>query len=129
MSDPAEVTLHTLQNGVQVWISENHEEPRVAARIAVRAGAAFDPPEFGGVAHALEHMLANKGSRRLGVLDARAEAPHLARARALARERPWGIPPSVSASLPFCERRSAPPPATPCPTSSSRPSPPWAPGA
>ena len=92
MSGPAEVTLHTLQNGVQVWISENHEEPRVAARIAVRAGAAFDPPEFGGVAHALEHMLANKGSRRLGVLDAQAEAPHLARARALARERALGDP-------------------------------------
>lgn len=92
MSDAAEVTLHTLQNGVQVWISENHEEPRVAARIAVRAGAAFDPPEFGGVAHALEHMLSNKGSRRLGVLDPVAEAPHLARARALARERALGDP-------------------------------------
>ncbi|MCK6524406.1 insulinase family protein [Myxococcota bacterium] len=92
MSDPAEVTRHTLQNGVQVWISENHEEPRVAARVAVRAGAAFDPPGFGGVAHALEHMLSNKGSRRLGVLDPVAEAPHLDRARALARERALGDP-------------------------------------
>jgi predicted Zn-dependent peptidase len=92
MSDPAEVTQTTLQNGVQVWISENHEEPRVAARVVIRAGAAFDPPEFGGVAHALEHMLSNKGSRRLGVLDPVAEAPHLARARSLARERALGDP-------------------------------------
>jgi predicted Zn-dependent peptidase len=68
----------TLDNGLTVWMSADRDEPRVFASVVVRAGAAEDPAETTGVAHYLEHMLANKGTRRLGTLDHAAEAPHLA---------------------------------------------------
>ncbi len=61
-----------------VWISVDRDEPRVWASVVVRAGAAEDPADATGVAHYLEHMLANKGTRRLGTRDHAAEAPHLA---------------------------------------------------
>ena len=46
-------------------------------RVVVRAGAAREPREATGLAHYLEHMLANKGSEELGVVDRKAEEPHL----------------------------------------------------
>jgi predicted Zn-dependent peptidase len=77
------VRIHTLANGLSVYLSENHEEPWVSCRIAVRAGAAHEPDEATGLAHYLEHMLANKGTRSLGTRDANAEQVHLARLREL----------------------------------------------
>jgi predicted Zn-dependent peptidase len=64
-----EVQVHTLANGLTVYLSPNPEEPRIAARVMVRAGAAYDPDDATGSAHLLEHMLANKGTDRLGALD------------------------------------------------------------
>ena len=81
--DPMNVQVHTLANGLTVYLSENHEEARINARIAVRAGAAVDPADATGMAHYLEHMLANKGSQRLGSLDYEAEEVHLDRIREL----------------------------------------------
>jgi len=49
----------------------------VYCRVVVRAGAAREPREATGLAHYLEHMLANKGSEELGVVDRKAEEPHL----------------------------------------------------
>jgi predicted Zn-dependent peptidase len=77
LSDPMGVQVHRLANGLTVYLSENHELPRISARIAVAAGAAEDPPDRTGIAHYLEHMLANKGTRRLGTTDFAAESPHL----------------------------------------------------
>jgi predicted Zn-dependent peptidase len=77
------VRIHTLANGLSVYLSENHEEPWVSCRIAVRAGAADEPAHATGLAHYLEHMLANKGTRSLGTRDADAEQVHLARLREL----------------------------------------------
>ncbi|HVH99601.1 MAG TPA: insulinase family protein [Enhygromyxa sp.] len=77
------VRIHTLDNGLSVYLSENHEEPWVSCRVAVRAGAAHEPAEATGLAHYLEHMLANKGTRSLGTRDADAEQVHLARLREL----------------------------------------------
>src|SRR5690606_4148616 len=59
------------------------EEPWVSCRIAVRAGAANEPRDATGLAHYLEHMLANKGTRSLGTRNAAAAQPHLARLREL----------------------------------------------
>ncbi len=73
------VRLHRLDNGLRVYLSPNPEEPRIAARVAVRSGAAQDPHDATGTAHLLEHMLANKGSTRLGALDHEAEKPLLER--------------------------------------------------
>ena len=81
--DPMNVQIHTLANGLTVYLSENHEEARINARVAVRAGGAVDPNDATGMAHYLEHMLANKGTQRLGSLDYEAERVHLDRIREL----------------------------------------------
>ena len=56
----------TLGNGVRVLLDPFPEDAWVAWRVVARVGAAHDPPGASGAAHLLEHMLANKGSRRLG---------------------------------------------------------------
>ncbi|MBX2800882.1 MAG: insulinase family protein [Myxococcales bacterium] len=76
-SDPMAVEIHTLANGLTVYLSPNREEPRIAARVLIRAGSAQDPRDATGMAHYLEHLLANKGTKRLGTLDYEAEREHL----------------------------------------------------
>ena len=76
------VTIHRLQNGLTVYLSPNKGEPRVSARVAVRAGSKNDPADSTGMAHYLEHMLF-KGTSRLGTLDFEKERPQLERIRAL----------------------------------------------
>jgi predicted Zn-dependent peptidase len=76
--DPMAVQIYELDNGLKVYLTENHETPRFEAQIAVRAGSKNDPPESTGLAHYLEHMLF-KGTRRIGTLDYEKEKPHLDR--------------------------------------------------
>lgn len=85
-NDPLKTTIHRLPNGLTVYLSPNHERPRVAARIAVRAGSKDDPPESTGMAHYLEHMLF-KGTSSLGTLDYAQEKPHLDRILSLYEKR------------------------------------------
>ena len=82
-ADPMKVQIHRLDNGLTVYLSENRELPRISIRVAVKAGAAEDPTDRTGIAHYLEHMLANKGTTRLGTTDFAAESPHLDEIRAL----------------------------------------------
>ncbi len=82
-ADPMGVTVHTLDNGLTIYLSENHQEPRVSAWMMTRAGASQDPRDATGMAHYLEHLLANKGTQRMGTLDFAAEEPHLDRIQAL----------------------------------------------
>jgi predicted Zn-dependent peptidase len=89
------VGIHVLDNGLTVYLSENHEEPWISCRVVVRAGAAHEPADTTGLAHYLEHMLANKGTRRLGTRDFSAEQPHLDRLREL-YERLRELPPTPS---------------------------------
>ena len=81
--DALDVSVHQLDNGLQIWLSVNTEEPRVFASVVARVGSGEDPPDATGLAHYMEHMLANKGTSRLGTLDAGAEAPLLAEISAL----------------------------------------------
>lgn len=82
MSHPTlEPHTHRLDNGLKVLLDPVPREPFVAWRVVVRAGAAFDPPGRSGVAHLLEHMLANKGTTRLGTRDWTREAPLLSAIR------------------------------------------------
>src|ERR1043165_2417157 len=53
--DPMAVQIYALDNGLTVYLTENHETPRFEAQIAVRAGSKQDPPESTGLAHYLEH--------------------------------------------------------------------------
>lgn len=66
--DPMKTELYTLENGLKVYISKNPDAPRIATRIAVRAGSKHDPADATGLAHYLEHMLF-KGNSQIGSLD------------------------------------------------------------
>jgi predicted Zn-dependent peptidase len=75
-NDPMQTRVYTLSNGLTVLLSVNHKEPRVAVRIAVRAGSNTDPRDHTGLAHYLEHLLF-KGTDRFGTLDWTKEKPYL----------------------------------------------------
>ncbi len=66
--DSMQVYIYRLDNGITVYLTENHEVPRFYAEIAVRAGSQNDPPETTGLAHYFEHLMF-KGSERLGTVD------------------------------------------------------------
>ena len=67
-NDPLQTRIYTLDNGLQVYLSVNKDEPRVQTNIAVRAGSKYDPEETTGLAHYLEHMLF-KGNSKISSLD------------------------------------------------------------
>jgi predicted Zn-dependent peptidase len=75
-NDPMQTRVYTLSNGLTVLLSANHKEPRVAVRIAVRAGSNTDPRDHTGLAHYLEHLLF-KGTGKYGSLDWAKEKPYL----------------------------------------------------
>ncbi len=75
--DPFHLTIHTLSNGLTVYLSCQNHKPRIETRIVIRAGAAQDPPDSTGAAHLLEHLMF-KGSRSIGALDDDAEQRVLA---------------------------------------------------
>lgn len=77
-NDPLNAQIFELNNGLRVYLTENHEEPRFYAEIAVRAGSRNDPSDGTGLAHYLEHLLF-KGNQHLGSLDYALEKPHLDR--------------------------------------------------
>ena len=81
-ADPMAVEIYQLDNGLRVYLTENHEAPRFEAQIAVRAGSKNDPPETTGLAHYLEHLLF-KGTTHLGTTNYALEKPHLDRITAL----------------------------------------------
>ncbi len=66
--DPIQVRMHTLSNGLRLFLTVHKEEPRVYTEIAVRAGSKHDPADTTGLAHYFEHMMF-KGTDRLGSLD------------------------------------------------------------
>ena len=70
------VQIYRLDNGLTVYLTENHETPRFYAEIIVRAGSKHDPAETTGLAHYLEHLLF-KGNREMGTLDYRKEKRYL----------------------------------------------------
>ena len=75
-ADQMAAQIYQLDNGLTVYLTGNHEEPRFYTEISVRAGSKHDPPEATGIAHYLEHMLF-KGNQNFGNLDDEKEKPHL----------------------------------------------------
>ncbi|MDR1973449.1 MAG: insulinase family protein [Bacteroidales bacterium] len=71
-NDPMNVLQYTLPNGLQIWMSVNHDEPRVQTLISVRVGAKNDPLETTGMAHYFEHIIF-KGTANFGTLNWEAE--------------------------------------------------------
>ncbi len=80
------VSIYRLDNGLTVYLTENHQTPRFYAEIVVRAGHKQDPPENTGLAHYLEHLLF-KGNARIGTTDYQREKAHLDRITDLYEER------------------------------------------
>ncbi len=84
-NDPMGVSIYRLDNGLTVYLSENHDLPRLYAEIGVRAGSKNDPPETTGLAHYFEHLMF-KGSRRMGTINYEKEEPLLERIEMLYEE-------------------------------------------
>lgn len=74
--DLMKVQIFRLDNGLTVYLTENHETPRFYAEIVVRSGSKHDPSETTGLAHYLEHLLF-KGNREMGTLDYQKEKRYL----------------------------------------------------
>ena len=55
--------VHTLSNGLQVVLMEDHSAPVVALQTWVRYGSADEDLDVAGIAHVFEHMLF-KGTER-----------------------------------------------------------------
>lgn len=81
-NDPMQTRFYTLKNGLRVILSVNNKEPRIATKIAVRAGSNTDPKDHTGLAHYLEHLLF-KGTDKYGSLDWAKEKPMLDQIEAL----------------------------------------------
>lgn len=65
---------YKLDNGLTVYLWEDHDKPNVYGRVICRAGAFDEPAEYTGLAHYLEHMLF-KGTQTIGALDWEKEKP------------------------------------------------------
>ena len=74
--DPMATQCYTLSNGLKVFLSVNHQSPRISAHIAVRTGSRNDPAETTGLAHYLEHLMF-KGTQSFGTSNYAAEKPLL----------------------------------------------------
>lgn len=61
-----EVKEYTLENGLTVWLNEDHSQPKVFGAVVVKAGAK-DCPDT-GIAHYFEHMMF-KGTDKIGTLN------------------------------------------------------------
>ncbi len=55
--DASHIREHTLANGLHIIVKEEHGWGVVALGVYVRSGSLYDPPEYPGVAHFMEHML------------------------------------------------------------------------
>ena len=81
-NDPMNVIHYTLDNGLQVFMSVNKDEPRIQTYIAVRVGSKNDPAESTGLSHYLEHLMF-KGTNHFGTLDWAKEQEQLKKIEAL----------------------------------------------
>ena len=64
------VKEYRLENGLTVWLNEDHSQPKVFGAVVVKAGAK-DCPDT-GIAHYFEYMMF-KGTDRIGTLDYESE--------------------------------------------------------
>ncbi len=84
-NDVLKTRLYTLKNGLEVYLTENKDEPRINTAIAFRAGSKNDPPETTGLAHYMEHMLF-KGTADIGTTNWKEEKVLLDKIAALYEE-------------------------------------------
>lgn len=73
-TDALKIKSYTLDNGMSVWINEDHSSPKAYGAVVVKAGARDCAGT--GIAHYFEHMMF-KGTSRFGTVDYEAEKPYL----------------------------------------------------
>lgn len=61
-----EVNEYILDNGLTVWLNEDHSQPKVFGAVVVKAGSKDSPNT--GIAHYFEHMMF-KGTDKIGTID------------------------------------------------------------
>lgn len=74
--DPLKARIYTLENGLKVYLTVNHEKPYIQCYVAVRSGSKNDPAETTGLAHYFEHLMF-KGTEQFGTTNYQAERPLL----------------------------------------------------
>ncbi len=67
-NDPMKVRIYKLENGLELYLSQNTNEPTFMSFIAVKAGSTYDPSDNTGLAHYLEHLMF-KGTPKLGTVN------------------------------------------------------------
>ena len=67
---PTEVREFILDNGLTVWLNEDHNQPKIFGAIVVKAGSKDSPNT--GIAHYFEHIMF-KGTENIGTVDYTAE--------------------------------------------------------
>jgi len=92
--DPLQITVHRLSNGLTVYISPNHDMPRIRALWRFRVGDAAAP----GIAH-LALLMSRRGTETFGTIDYAAEKPLLDGIRALYVQRAKTTDPKARAWL------------------------------
>jgi len=70
------VTQFKLDNGLTVYLNEDHSLPQIFGAVAVNAGGKNDPHDATGIAHYLEHVMF-KGTDKIGTINWAAEKPIL----------------------------------------------------
>ena len=75
-NDVLKVTQFTLDNGLTVYLNEDHTAPQIYGGVVVNAGSKHEPKEATGIAHYLEHVMF-KGTDKIGTLNWEAEKPIL----------------------------------------------------
>ena len=73
---PLYVEIYKLDNGLTVYLNEDHNQPNVFGAVVVKGGAKCDPPGHPGVAHYFEHIMF-KGTDQLGTVNYNAEKIYL----------------------------------------------------
>ncbi len=71
---PEGLSVYKLENGLTVYLWEDHDQPDVHGYTITRAGSIDEPETATGLAHYLEHMLF-KGTETIGALDWEKEKP------------------------------------------------------
>ncbi|MFC2089461.1 M16 family metallopeptidase [Bacteroidota bacterium] len=71
-----QVEVYELENGLTVYLNEDHNMPMVNGMVVVKGGAKRDPADATGIAHYFEHIMF-KGTDKIGTIDFEAEKPYL----------------------------------------------------
>lgn len=67
-NDENGVRVYTLKNGLQVFLAQNFDAPKIQTYIPVKTGSNNDPSDNTGLAHYLEHMMF-KGTSKIGTAN------------------------------------------------------------